>query len=118
MNRSRKDRNLMIAMGVLVVFAAYNFLVRPQGAANLGAVARAMKNMGLRDLVLVESAVRRSFWTKAMAGHAGDVLQNLRPCASIAVAVADCGLVVGTTCRDGLYRAASEPPQRQRQEQA
>ena len=28
-------------------------LVRPSGAANVGAAARAMKNMGLHDLVLV-----------------------------------------------------------------
>ena len=31
-------------------------LVRPRGAANVGAAARAMKNMGLRELVLVRPA--------------------------------------------------------------
>ena len=85
-------------------------LLRPRGAANVGAVARAMKNMGLRDLVLVHPALMKSFWAKAMAAHAEDVLHSVRRCNSIGDAVADCGLVVGTTCRGGLYREAAEAP--------
>ena len=85
-------------------------LVRPRGAANVGAVARAMKNMGLHDLVLVRPAPMHAFWSKTMAVHAGDVLERLRRCDSLAEAIADCGLVVGTTCRGGLYRAAAVPP--------
>jgi len=84
-------------------------LVRPRGAANVGAVARAMKNMGLGELVLVRPALVRAFWSKAMAVHAEDVLSQVRRCDSLGEAVADCGLVVGTTCRGGLYRAAAEP---------
>ncbi len=85
-------------------------LVRPQGAANVGAVARAMKNMRVHELVLVRPAPMRSFWAKAMAVHADDVLHRVRQADSLGAAVADCGLVVGTTCRGGLYRAAAEPP--------
>jgi tRNA/rRNA methyltransferase len=85
-------------------------LVRPRGGANVGAVARAMKNMGLHDLVLVRPAIVRTFWSKTMAVHAEDVLNRARRCDSLAEAVADCGLVVGTTCRNGLYREAAEPP--------
>lgn len=85
-------------------------LVRPRGAANVGAVARAMKNMGLRDLVLVHPALMKSFWAKAMAAHAEDVLHSVRQTDSLGAAVADCGLVVGTTCRGGLYREAAQPP--------
>jgi tRNA/rRNA methyltransferase len=85
-------------------------LVRPRGAANVGAVARAMKNMGLRELVLVQSAQMKSFWVKAMAAHAEDVLHSVRQTDSIGAAVADCGLVVGTTCRGGVYRVDAEPP--------
>jgi tRNA/rRNA methyltransferase len=84
-------------------------LLRPRGAANVGAVARAMKNMGLDDLVLVRPALVRAFWSKAMAVHAEDVLRRVRRCDSLGEAVADCGLVVGTTCRGGLYRGAAEP---------
>jgi tRNA/rRNA methyltransferase len=85
-------------------------LVRPRGPANVGAVARAMKNMGLRELVLVHPARMKSFWAKAMAAHAEDVLHSVRRCNSIGDAVAECGLVVGTTRRGGLYREAAEAP--------
>lgn len=85
-------------------------LVRPRGGANIGAVARAMKNMGLEDLVLVRPAVVRAFWSKAMAVHAEDVLSRARRCDSLAEAVADCGVVAGTTCRQGLYRSAALTP--------
>jgi len=85
-------------------------LVRPRGGANVGAVARAMKNMGLRDLALVRPAMVKQFWSRAMAVHADDVLGQARRHAGLADAVADCGLVVGTTCRGGLYRRTAEPP--------
>jgi tRNA/rRNA methyltransferase len=84
-------------------------LVRPRGAANVGAVARAMKNMGVQELALVRPAPMRGFWSQAMAVHANDVLQRLTRFDALGPAVADCGLVVGTTCRGGLYRAAAEP---------
>lgn len=85
-------------------------LVRPRGAANAGAVARVMKNMGLRHLVLVRPRFRQHFWARAMAVHAADVLEGARVCDSVAEAVADCGLVAGTTCRRGLYRPARHTP--------
>lgn len=80
-------------------------LVRPAGAGNVGAVARAMKNMGLKHLVLVQPRFRNQFWMRAMAVHAGDVLERMRIVNDLADGVANCGLVVGTTCRAGLYRA-------------
>lgn len=85
-------------------------LVRPQGAANVGAVARAMKNMGLRDLVVVAPRLKGRLPATAMAVHAGDVLAAMRTVTTLADAVKDCGVVVGTTRRDGPYRARAEPP--------
>jgi tRNA/rRNA methyltransferase len=85
-------------------------LVQPRGGANVGAAARAMKNMGLDDLVLVRPAIVRQFWSKAMAVHAEEVLSRARRYDALGDAVADCGLVVGTTCRGGLYRRAAEAP--------
>ena len=85
-------------------------LVRPRGAANVGAVARAMKNAGLQELSLVRPAPMKTFWAQAMAVHADDILGQVQRHDSLATAVADCGLVVGTTCRDGLYRSAAEAP--------
>jgi tRNA/rRNA methyltransferase len=86
-------------------------LVRPAGTGNVGSTARAMKNMGMRDLVLVRPRTRRSRWERAMAVHAGDVLGQARRFASLPEAVADCGLVVGTTCRGGLYREGVRSPE-------
>ena len=83
-------------------------LVRPRGSANVGATARAMKNMGMGALTLVRPAVRRFRAAEAMAVHAHDVLQRARVVPDLADAVGDCGLVVGTTCRGGPYRAGAE----------
>lgn len=85
-------------------------LVRTKGSGNIGSVARAMKNMGLKDLALVGKGRTQSFWARAMAVHGADVLQGARRCRALREAVGDCGLVVGTTCRGGLYRGHSRSP--------
>ncbi len=85
-------------------------LVEPKGSGNIGSVARAMKNTGLRDLAIVGKARTQSFWARAMAVHAEEILKKSRRFSALREAVADCGLVVGTTCRGGLYRSHSLPP--------
>lgn len=79
-------------------------LVRPKSAGNVGSVARAMKNFGVDDLVLVAPRRYRAAAAEAMAVHASDLLERSRRCTSLAEAVADCSWVVGTTCRAGPYR--------------
>lgn len=76
---------------------AHVVLVRPQGAANLGAVARALKNFGLSRLTLVGSQIGSWVDARRMAVHAGDVLDAARACASLDEAVADARWVVATT---------------------
>ena len=93
-----------VQSGVLVV------LVEPRGSGNVGSVARAMKNMGASDLALVGRGRTKTFWSRAMAAHAQDILEKAGRFATLREAVADCRLVVGTTCRGGLYRAHSLPP--------
>jgi tRNA/rRNA methyltransferase len=85
-------------------------LVRPRGSGNIGSIARAMKNMGARDLAIVGKARTRSFWARAMAVHGRDILGEASCYNSIREAIADCTLVVGTTCRAGLYRGHSRSP--------
>lgn len=85
-------------------------LVRPRGSGNIGSIARAMKNMGQTELVIVGKARIRSFWARAMAVHGRDILSHAKCYDTIREAIADCGLVVGTTCRAGLYRTHSQPP--------
>lgn len=71
-------------------------LVRTRNPLNIGAAARAMQNFGIRELRLV-APYEVSFREVRSAVGAGAVLQQAREFASIADAVADCGLVVGTT---------------------
>jgi len=85
-------------------------MVRPRGSGNIGSVARAMKNVGAKDLAVVGRARTQSFWARAMAVHGRDILARARCCPSIREAIADCTLVVGTTCRAGLYRSHSQTP--------
>jgi len=85
-------------------------MVRPRGSGNIGSVARAMKNFGGAELAIVGTARTRSFWAKAMAVHGRDVLSEAKCYDTIRAAIADCTLVVGTTCRAGLYRAHSQSP--------
>ncbi|GIW80168.1 MAG: tRNA (cytidine/uridine-2'-O-)-methyltransferase TrmJ [Gemmatales bacterium] len=77
-------------------------LVRPKIAGNLGAVARVMRNMGFSDLRLVApEADPESEHARQMATHGVDVLKNCQCVATLADAVADCGLVVGSSARVG-----------------
>jgi len=85
-------------------------LFRPRSAGNVGAAARALKNMGFSDLRIV--AARRPARAAAlkMAVHAGDVLDAARIFPNLESAIADCNLTVGTTAREGPYRAGARPP--------
>lgn len=83
-------------------------LVRPRGSGNIGSIARAMKNMGQTELAIVGKARTRSFWARAMAVHGRDILQNAKCYDTLRQAIGDCILVVGTTCRSGLYRRHSQ----------
>ena len=85
-------------------------LVRPRGSGNIGSIARAMKNLGARELAIVGPARTRSFWARAMAVHGRDILSEARVYETIRDAIADCALVVGTTCRSGLYRKHRQTP--------
>ncbi|GGG65062.1 tRNA (cytidine/uridine-2'-O-)-methyltransferase TrmJ [Edaphobacter dinghuensis] len=71
-------------------------LVRARNPNNIGAVARAMHDFGFRHLRVVnEYAV--PFATARSAVDASDVVAGAMEFDSVAAAVADCTLVVGTT---------------------
>jgi tRNA (cytidine32/uridine32-2'-O)-methyltransferase len=74
-------------------------LSRPSHPGNVGATARAMKTMALSELWLVAPAVPPGPEAVAMASGADDVLAAARTVATLDEAVADCGLVLGTTAR-------------------
>src|SRR5688572_22724072 len=72
-------------------------LVRTHYAGNIGAVARAMKNYGLRDLVLVDPVADvAAHQARMLATNGVDVLDAARVVPDVAAAVADCGVVLAT----------------------
>lgn len=76
-------------------------LLRPRNADNLGAIARAMKNFGLTDWVVVSPnpQLLEAPGLNRLAVKAGELLETVRRVDSLAEAVADCAWVVGTTMR-------------------
>jgi TrmH family RNA methyltransferase len=74
-------------------------LVDPAHPGNIGAVARAMKNMGLNELHLVRPRFFPNSEATARASGAEDVLNAARVHESFEDAIAECGFVVGTSAR-------------------
>lgn len=75
-------------------------LVNTSHPGNIGGAARAMKNMGLSKLVLVapkEFPSAKAVWR---AANALDVLDTIQVVDTLEEAVADCGLVIGTSARE------------------
>ncbi len=75
-------------------------LVEPSHPGNIGATARAMKNMGLDRLVLVRPKLFPHSDATARASGADDVLSRARVVDSVREAIADCGFVAATTSRE------------------
>jgi tRNA/rRNA methyltransferase len=84
-------------------------LVRPKIAANLGATARVMRNLGLDELVLVApEAALDDPRGRLLATHSQDILDRARVVGELGEAVASCGLVAATSARvGGLFRRQS-----------
>jgi tRNA (cytidine32/uridine32-2'-O)-methyltransferase len=74
-------------------------LVDTSHPGNIGASARAMKNMDLESLVLIRPQSHPDLEAVARASGAGDLLVSARVVATIDEAIGDCGLVLGTTAR-------------------
>ena len=75
-------------------------LVGTAQPGNIGGAARAIKNMGFADLVLVQPEIFPSDRARWRAAGAKDVLKNIRVVESFAEAIADCHLVIGTSARE------------------
>ena len=78
-------------------------LVNTSHPGNIGGAARAMKNMGLTELYLVqpkEYPAPRAVWR---AAGARDLLANARIVESVDEAIKGCGLVVGTSAAMCLH---------------
>ena len=74
-------------------------LVKTYHPGNIGAAARAMKNMGLSRLYLVEPNDFPSFEASQRASSASDILENAVVVDNLQAALEGCTLTVGTTAR-------------------
>jgi tRNA (cytidine32/uridine32-2'-O)-methyltransferase len=75
-------------------------LVETSHPGNIGAAARALKNMGLDELVLVRPRYFPHPEATARASGADDLLARARVESDLAAAVQGCGLVMATTSRE------------------
>ncbi len=74
-------------------------LVETTHPGNIGAVARAMKTMGIGSLYLVKPKIFPSAESTARASGADDILEQARVCSDLVQALEGCRLVVGTSAR-------------------
>ena len=75
-------------------------LVETSHPGNIGSVARAMKNMGLANLALINPKQFPHQEATALAGNATDVLDNVKIFSSIREAVKQSKVIYATSARD------------------
>lgn len=75
-------------------------MVNTTDTGNIGAAARAMKNMGLRHLTVVEPKHDLDEKAFRRAAHALDIMDNIIIAESFEEALQGCTLVVGTSARE------------------
>ena len=78
-------------------------LVETYHPGNIGAAARALKNMGLNQLYLVNPREFPSEEASSRAAGAKDLLDQATVVDTLEEAIADCQLVVGTSARERTY---------------
>lgn len=84
-------------------------LVEPLGSANIGSVARAMKNMGFCNLILVNPKCEIDNEAQNYACSAEDILNNIKVHEKFEEAIATFHRVVGTSARLGKDRGVAGP---------
>ena len=88
-------------------------LQKPRYPENIGSVARAMRNMGLHHLSVVDPEDFDLTRALRLATHvAADVIERCRTYDDLKEALASCHYVVGTTARLGKHRQVVQTPER------
>ncbi|MBT3295276.1 MAG: RNA methyltransferase [Verrucomicrobia bacterium] len=85
-------------------------LVGPLYGGNVGSVCRAMSNTGIKELAIADPRPLNMLEARMMSCHAEPLLRARQTFDTLAEAVADCGLVIGTSARRGLYRQHAKSP--------
>jgi tRNA/rRNA methyltransferase len=86
-------------------------LVRPKFHENVGSAARAMKNMGLNRLLLVDGCSPLHMNAYRLASGAEDILERAEEFSTLKEAVSEMECVVGTTSRGGKERSPLLTPE-------
>lgn len=86
-------------------------LVRPKFPENIGSVARAMKNMGLGRLVVVDGCCPLHANAYKLASGAEDILERAEEFLTLREAISEVGCVVGTTSRRRKERDPEVTPE-------
>ena len=74
-------------------------LINTSHPGNIGAAARAMKTMCLKNLVLVDPKQFPHADASARASGADDILATAKVCSNLDEAIGDCALVLGSSAR-------------------
>jgi TrmH family RNA methyltransferase len=85
-------------------------LVETSHPGNIGAVARAMKNMCMSELYLVAPKIFPSADATSRASGADDLLASAKCCDSLQEAIADCQIVIGASARSRTIAVPEESP--------
>lgn len=86
-------------------------LSRPEGSANVGAVCRAMKNMGISRLTIVQDPERLQLSeVRRMALHAFDLYESASFCSGLEEALRGSQLAIAVTRRHGAKRNKKSIP--------
>lgn len=80
-------------------------LVEPKNAGNIGSTARAIKNMGLSKLKLINPVDYREVEDQKKMGYRSqDIIKNCQECTSLSEALAEMSLVLMATSRKGKWK--------------
>lgn len=85
-------------------------MVETSHPGNIGAVARAMKNMCMSELYLVAPKIFPSADATSRASGADDILATAVQCDTLQEAIADCQIVVGASARSRSITVPMESP--------
>jgi tRNA/rRNA methyltransferase len=101
----------MIFMGKMNLDSLCIILVRPRFPENVGSVARAMNNMGLSRLFVVNGCSTLHPNAYKLASGAEDILERAEEFSTLREGISEMGCVVGTTSRGGKARTPDLTPE-------
>ncbi len=94
----------------------YFILVEPSEPGNIGSAARAIKNMGFRNLEMVRPVDYHTDETRRLAANSYDIIENAKVHETISEALKEKSFAVGMTRRIGKTRGLIMPVKKSAEE--